>query len=154
MWVLIKAGDGVLKTLGAPILQTFLGSLCPALLWDKCGWVGKCCEVLAVLWEWRAPGPRGARWDSAPHQFRLHGRCRSCWLSSKTQSSKAMEGPGKFPYTVTSVTSCRGHRVSAGCYPFQPILWWINQASSTAILQRGDHKQFSKNSADITRNFI
>lgn len=106
------------------------------------------------FWEWRAPGPRGAQWDSAPHQFRLHRRCRSCWLSSKTQSSRAMEGPGKFPCTVTSVTSCRGHRVSAGCYPFQPILWWINQASSTAILQRGDHKQFSKNSADITRNFI
>lgn len=30
--VLIKAGNGLLKILGGPILQTFLGSLCPALL--------------------------------------------------------------------------------------------------------------------------
>lgn len=63
----------------------FLGSLCPALLWGKCGWVGKCCKVPAVFWERRAPGPRGAGWDLAPHWLRLHGRCRSCWLSSKTE---------------------------------------------------------------------
>lgn len=93
-------------------------------------------------------------WDSAPHWLRLHRRCRSCCLPSKTQNSRAMEGPQKFPYTVTSVTSCWDHRVSAGCCPFQPILWRINQASSTAILQKGHHKQFSKNCADITRNFI
>lgn len=70
------------------------------------------------------------------------------------QSSRAMERPQELPCTVTSVTSCWSHRASAGHYPFQPILWWINQVSSTAISQKGHHKQFSKNCADITRNFI
>lgn len=97
VWVLIKAGDGLLKTSGGPVLQTFLGSLCPALLLDKRGWVGKCCKVPAVLWEWRAPGPRDINGTQLPTGSGWIGHADPVGCPQKHRARELWRDHGNFP---------------------------------------------------------